>query len=318
MKTLTYLTSVVWLFITKLINVFVMADLSLYFCNEQNSVVMKKVLVGVMVVIVFFTACEESKEILNEILDDSLTTEEIVEGLKKALDTGIGTSVTSASATDGYLKNEIIKVLLPQEVKDLQSLVDTGSADVLGLFDVKYSTIMEVYVAATPGLDTDPFEQLVIAMNRGAESAATKALPIFGNALTTMSFTDALGILQGGETAATAYFVTNTSSDLQVAFRPDVKNALDQTKANEIYSSLAGFLNYSYKTSFLGLSYDVNVSDYIGQTLPTSIDEYATEKAVGGLFHLVGEEEKKIRANPLDYVSAIIQKVFGSDAAKGI
>lgn len=272
---------------------------------------MKRIWIGLLA-ISLFVACDELDQILNE----DLTTAEIVEGLKEALSTGISTSVTSASAADGYLKNEIIKVLLPDEVAALQETVTTGSFTKLGV-TIKYQTIMDVYVAATPGLDTDPFEELIVAMNRGAESAATKAKPIFKDALTSMSFADALEILQGNDSSATSYFQTNTQTALKDAFLPDVTDALNQTKANAIYSDVAGFLNYTYETSILGVPVRLKVSDFLEQTIPESIDEYATEKAIGGLFHLVGQEEKKIRANPLDYVSAIIQKVFGSKEANG-
>src|SRR5690606_3676279 len=113
----------------------------------------------------------------------------------EALDVGLNSSVTSASSVDGYLKNEAIKLILPDEVKALQTTIQNGSINI-GIANVSYQTILNTYVAANPNLDTDPFEELITAMNRGAESAATKALPIFGSALLNMSFTDALSILQ--------------------------------------------------------------------------------------------------------------------------
>lgn len=255
----------------------------------------------------FFVSCDE----LDDILDLGLTDEEIVEGLKEALDTGLDSAVTSGSAVDGYLKNEAIKVLLPEEVTKLQSEIETG--DVLG---ISYQTILDAYVATNVNIDSDPFEELVVAMNRGAEKAATKATPIFVDAITSMSFTDALGILQGGETSATDYFKTKTSTSLITAFQPDIKTALGETAATDIYSGVVSFLNWKYKPNFL---VSVEVSDFIGTDLdlPETLDEYATTKAVDGLFHLVGEEEKKIRKNPLQYASNIIQKVFTSEEANG-
>ncbi|PIB35322.1 hypothetical protein BFP72_07880 [Reichenbachiella sp. 5M10] len=258
-------------------------------------------------------SCEEAEKFF----DTGLTEQEIAEGLKTALQQGVDSSTVSASSVDGYLKNEIIKILLPEEVAELQDLVQHGSASVLGV-NVKYSTIMEVYVAANANIDQDPFEELVTAMNRGAESAATKASPIFMSALTEMSIADALGILQGGETAATDYFLERTREQLVEAFQPDLTTALGQTQALELYESIHGFLNYEYEVDLVLTSQTIAVKDYIQQDIPESIEGYATEHAVDGIFYLIGEEEKKIRANPMDYVSAIIQKVFGSSEAQAV
>lgn len=266
----------------------------------------------VAVLAFLFVSCDE----LDEILDLGLSDEEIVEGLKEALDTGLDSAVTSGSSVDGYLKNEAIKVLLPEEVTKLQSEIASGS--VAGV--ISYQDLLDLYVATNPNIDTDPFDELVVAMNRGAERAATKATPIFVDAITSMSFTDALGILQGGETAATDYFKTNTSSALITAFQPDIKTALGETAATDIYAGVVDFLSWEYEETVLGIPVvSVEVNDLIGTdlNLPETLDEYATTKAVDGLFHLVGEEEKKIRKNPLEYASDIIQKVFGSDEATG-
>lgn len=272
---------------------------------------LSKILFGAAIVAIGFTSCDEVSDVLNVGLTDS----EIVEGLKTALNAGTDSSVVSANKLDGYLKNEAIKILLPPEVQTLKNTVDNGSID-LGITTIPYQTLMDAYVLVAPNVDTDPFEELITAMNRGAENAADKAKPIFVSAITGMSISDGLGILQGGETAATEYFQTNTSTALVTAFTPDITTALGNTKALDIYSDIQGFMNYSYDTG-IPLVGSINVADYIdlGVTLPESIEGYATEKAVGGMFYLVGEEEKKIRADPFAYVSDIIQKVFSSPEA---
>ncbi len=247
-----------------------------------------------------------------------LTDQEITQGLKEALKVGLNTSVSTASKQDGYLKNEVIKLLLPPEVQQLQDKINTGSVKMLnGAINVPYTKILDAYVKLNPNLKSDPFDELLVAMNRGAESAAKKATPIFKDALLSMTVNDALGILQGGQTSATEYFNRKTKAQLIAAFQPEVKNALEQTKALDIYESTADFVNFEYKVDYMISSYTLKMSDYLGMTLPESIDGYATEKAVDGLFYLIGEEEKKIRANPYSYASTIIQKVFGSDEAKG-
>lgn len=261
--------------------------------------------------------CAELKSIIDQNL--GLSNQEIVAGLKKALDVGLDKSVTSASSVNGYLKNEAIKLILPQKVKSLQEEINTGSVSLLnGTIRVPYSKMLDTYVALDANLEEDPFNELVVAMNRGAEQAAKKAVPIFGSAIRNMSFTDALGILQGGDRAATDYFYVKTKNSLQAAFQPEIKNALGDTKATAIYGSVAKFVNYEYEVNYLINTYTVDVSDYLKtKELPATLDGYATDKAIDGLFYLIGNEEKKIRANPMDYTSTIIRKVFSSEEAKG-
>ncbi|UXX78584.1 DUF4197 domain-containing protein [Reichenbachiella carrageenanivorans] len=275
---------------------------------------MRLTLIAAVVSLSFvFISCDELEDALNQ----DLSNDDIVAGLKEALDTGIDSAVTSGSAVDGYLKNELIKVLLPEEVKKLQAEIETGSIN-LAVTSVSYQTILDAYVKTNPKIDNDPFDELVTAMNRGAEQAASKAKPIFVSAIKNMSFTDALNILQGDETAATDYFKSTTSAALITAFQPDIKTALGETAATDIYAGVVSFLNWEYKVSGL-IPIEVKVNDYIGKNLdlPESLDEYATTKAVDGLFYLVGEEEKKIRKDPFGYASDIIQKVFSSDEAQG-
>lgn len=270
-----------------------------------------------MLLALFVAGCAELKSIIDQNM--GLTNAEIVDGLKKALDVGLDESVTSASAVNGYLKNKAIKLLLPPEVKKLKKELDNGSVSMLnGNIKVPYSKILDTYVSLDPNLKEDPFDELVVAMNRGAEKAAKKAVPIFGSAIRNMSFSDALGILQGGDRAATDYFYGKTKTDLTTAFKPEIADALVETKATSIYSSVAKFVNYEYEVNYLINTYTIDVSDHLKtKELPESLDGYATEKAIDGLFYLIGNEEKKIRANPMDYASAIIRKVFSSDEAKG-
>lgn len=250
----------------------------------------------------FFISCDVVDQIAATL---PLTDAEIVEGLKEALDVGLGTSVTSASSVDGYLQNEIIKILLPSEVADLQNKIQTES-----VAGVPLQTIYDLYISVEND-GNDLFDELTTAMNRGAESAADKALPIFGNAITNMSISDGLTILEAGGTSATDFFYDQTNVALFEAFNPDVKSALDATGANQIYTTTVGFLNYEYDPLGLGITV-ITPNDFLNIDLPESIDEHATNKAIDGLFHLIGEEEEKIREDPFAWGSAIIEKVFGS------
>lgn len=249
-----------------------------------------------------FVSCELFEDTTNPLSEG-----EIIQGLKEALNIGLGNSVTSASSVDGYLQNEVIKILLPDEVKDLQNKIETES--IAGI--VPLSVVYDAYIDLEND-GNDLFEELVTAMNRGAENAADKALPIFGDAITSMTFDDARGILNGDNTAATNYFYEETNVELFEAFNPDVKTALDNTGAVQIYTDVVAFLNYEYDPTGLGLT-TVSPSDVLDVELPANIDEYATNKAIDGLFHLVGEEEQKIREDPFKWGSAIIERVFGSN-----
>ncbi|WP_436515497.1 DUF4197 domain-containing protein [Ekhidna sp. To15] len=247
-----------------------------------------------------------------ELFDDAinplpLSESEIIQGLKEALSIGLDNSVVSASDPGGYLQNEAIKILLPTEVTDLQSKIQTESIGGI----VPLSVVYDAYIDLEND-GNDLFDELITAMNRGAENAADKALPIFGNAITSMSIDDARGILDGNNTAATSYFYEETNVALFQAFSPEVKTALEGTGAIQIYTDVVGFLNYEYDPTGLGLT-TVSPNDVLNINLPEDIDEYATEKAVDGLFFLVGEEEKKIRDDPFAWGSAIIERVFGSD-----
>ncbi|WP_420316228.1 DUF4197 domain-containing protein [Ekhidna sp.] len=262
----------------------------------------KSFLLVIVVVGCSLVSCELFDETTNP-----LSESEIIEGLKEALNIGLENSVNSASSTGGYLQNEVIKILLPEEVTELQNKIQTESIGGI----VPLSVVYDAYINIENG-GNDLFEELITAMNRGAESAASKALPIFGDAILNMSFDDARGILNGGETAATDFFQSTTSDALFTAFNPDVKEALDATGANQLYTSTVSFLNYEYDPTGLGFN-TVSPSDVLSVELPESIDEYATTKAIDGLFFLVGEEEKKIREDPFAWGSSIIERVFGSN-----
>lgn len=249
-----------------------------------------------------FSSCDTLDQVTSAL---PLTDAEIVEGLKEALSIGLDNSVVSASAADGYLENEIIKILLPEEVSQLQNTIQTES-----VAGIPLSTIYNLYIDVE-NQGNDLFSDLTTAMNRGAESAASKALPIFGSAITNMSFSDALAILDGDETAATDFFYEQTNQALFEAFNPDVKSALDATGANQIYTTTVGFLNYEYDPTGLGIV-TISPNDFINADLPASIDEHATNKAIDGLFFLIGEEERKIRDDPFAWASSIIERVFGS------
>ena len=139
-------------------------------------------------------------------------------------------------------------------------------------------------------------DELVLTMNRAAEAAVPEAKTLFIDAVKKMTVQDAKGILTGGNTAGTEYFKRATSEPLRGKFLPIVANATKKVRVAEKYNEFAG------KGAKFGL---VKKED-------ANLDSYVTQKALDGLFYMVAEEEKKIRANPVQAGSDILRKVFGA------
>lgn len=202
---------------------------------------------------------------------DSLSKNDIVRGLKEALRVGIGNGATKASITDGFLKNELIKIMVPPEARKVES------------------TLRQMGM----GKQVDRF---VLSLNRAAEDAAKKSKPIFFSAITSMTITDALSILKGQDDAATLYLKKTTGNELFKTFYPVVDSTLKLNNATKYYADLVNTYNK------IPLVQKVN----------PDIKQYATQKAIDGLFILVAQEEKKIREDPAARVTDILKKVFGS------
>ena len=139
-------------------------------------------------------------------------------------------------------------------------------------------------------------DELVLTMNRAAEAAVPQAKPLFVDAIKKMSFQDAKGILTGGNTSATDYFKRTMSEPLREKFSPIVAQSTKKVQLAEKYNE------YAAQGAKFGL---VKKED-------ANLDSYVTQKTLDGLFFMVAEEEKKIRANPLAAGSDIIKRVFGA------
>lgn len=145
----------------------------------------------------------------------TLSDSKIASGLKEALQVGAGNAVKLTGHPDGYFGNDVIKILLPKNLRPIEK----------GLRAVGYG----------PKVD-----EFVLSMNRAAESAAPAARKIFGDAILSMSFDDARKILSGGDTAATDYFKSKTTDQLTAAFRPVVEKTMDQNGVTQQYKRLVG------------------------------------------------------------------------------
>ncbi len=133
-------------------------------------------------------------------------------------------------------------------------------------------------------------------MNRAAEQAVPLARDLLVNAVKTMSVTDAKNILTGGDTSVTRFFEDKTRSPLSTSFLPVVTKATENVGLADKYNRVAG------KAQDMGL---VKKED-------ANIEQYVTRKALDGLYTIIGEEEKKIRKDPVGTGSALLGKVFGA------
>jgi Protein of unknown function (DUF4197) len=138
-------------------------------------------------------------------------------------------------------------------------------------------------------------DELVTAMNRAAEAAVPEARVLLVQTVKSISVEDALKIVKGGETSVTQFFADKTRDPLGLKFLPIVTTATEKVKLADKYNKVAG------QAQGLGL---VKKED-------ANIQQYVTRKALDGLYWMIGEEEKKIRKDPVGTGSAILKKVFG-------
>ena len=140
-----------------------------------------------------------------------------------------------------------------------------------------------------------PVDEFIMSMNHAAEKAAPKAASYFGDAIKGMSVEDARKILSGGDTAATDYFKSKTSAKLYDEFKPSVSASMNQVGVTQKYEAM------------------MDKIPAVPFAKPESVDlnHYVTTKALDGLFHMVGQEEQKIRTNPVAQTTDLLKKVFG-------
>jgi len=202
---------------------------------------------------------------------DSLSNRDAVAGLKAALEKGSLAAVGLLGRTDGFFANDKVKIPLPESLRRYEKLMRNFGMG-------KYA------------------DELILAMNRAAETAVPEAKALFVDAVRKMTVEDAKGILTGGETAGTEYFRRATSEPLRKRFLPIVQAATKKVKLAEVYN------RYAEKGVQFGLI----------SKEQADLDEYVAQKALDGLFYMVGEEERKIRKDPVKAGSDIIRRVFGA------
>lgn len=175
---------------------------------------MKKIVL-LLVATTIFSGCAELQQVVDQLPQGTvgLSQLDIANGLKEALDNGIDKQVSKLTATDGFFKNEAVKILLPQELQTV---------------DTKLRQI---------GLSSLADEGLKV-INRAAEDAVKEATPIFVSAVKNMTFTDAKNILMGNNKAATTYLETSTSNALYAKFNPVIKNSFTKVGADKVWTNI--------------------------------------------------------------------------------
>ncbi|PRY89234.1 DUF4197 domain-containing protein [Mongoliibacter ruber] len=201
-----------------------------------------------------------------------LTQEEVSQGLKEALIQGISKGADQASETDGFFGNDMIRILLPEDARRVEN------------------TLRQI------GLGSE-VDRALLAINRGAESAAKEAKPIFINAIRQLTIQDAFNLLQGDQDAATTFLRRTTEDQLIALFQPKIEESLNQVGATRFYGDIANTYNAIPLTN---------------RSIDPDLNAYVTDKAIDGLFKLIEEEEKNIRENPLQRTSALMRRVFAA------
>ena len=202
-----------------------------------------------------------------------LDTKTITAGLKEALQVGVQRAVDQASAEGGYAENQQIHISLPDK---LDSMANTLRRVGLG----------------------GQVNTLEKKMNLAAEEAASKATPVFVDAIKGMSFADAREILNGGDTAATDYLRGTTLDELTKLYTPTVNKHLQSVGVVDLYNQL----HERYKALPLAPSLDFKPTDYV------------TGEALDGLFALLAQEEQKIRADPAARTTDLLKQVFAAES----
>jgi hypothetical protein len=198
--------------------------------------------------------------------------ENVVNGLKEALKVGAGNAVDVVSKLDGFYGNELIKILMPEKLRDVEKLLRKAGMDKL-------------------------VDDFVLSMNRAAEKAASSAADLLIGAITEMNIEDALNILQGEDNAATLYFQDKTSEQLSATFKPIIETAMAEVGVTNLYQKLEDTV-----TGLVPLG--------LGDLLDIDVSQYVTDKALDGLFTMLADEEKKIRENPEARVTELLQQIF--------
>lgn len=214
------------------------------------------------------------KSLFEDTIDDefstSLSSAEIVAGLKEALSKGTRSAINRLGRLNGFYGNPVVRIPLPDSLRTAESTLRTLGQDKL-------------------------VNEFVLSLNRAAEKAVPETLTIFTRTIRNMSIADAREILHGPDDAATQYFRRQSSAQLEERIEPIVSEATSAVGVTARYKDMVSELG------FMSSVIDLDQFD---------IDHYVTEQAIAGMFTMISEEEKRIRENPAARTTELLKKVF--------
>ncbi len=214
-------------------------------------------------------------------------------GLKEALGLGVNQAISLLGKDGGFLNNSAVKIPLPSSLQSVARIAEKAGG--------------KTYV-----------DELIKTMNTAASKAVPKTAEILGKTISNMSIEDAKSIASSKGTATTDYFKSKSSTQLLEAIMPIIKESAKENKVLSSYQTLTG-LYQSNKDSIPGGNLLSQASSAaksfgMGDALPNDnedIETYIGRKTLDGLFYMIGEKEKALRANPLSSGSKMIQDIFG-------
>lgn len=243
---------------------------------------------GVMDNVVNSDSTNKTNTNVNTNLSDSTVTS----GLKEALKVGVNYAVKELGSSNGYLNNSLVKIPLPDNLAKVETLLRSAGGNEMA-------------------------DNLINSMNKAATAAAPKTAEIFVNAIDKMSLQDAQNILAGDKNAATNYFKTNTTDSLKKMIAPIIQNTMKENQVASYYDMANNFYKTNAKgvvenSEVMGLAKSFGVDSYLPGSSDQSLDEYVTEKAIGGLFTMIAQKEAEIRTNPVAQTTSLLKQVFGN------
>ena len=210
--------------------------------------------------------------------DASLSERDAAGGVKEALAQGVDRAVRQLGKPDGFFRDQAVKILVPEKMRKAgETLRKVGA-----------------------GKHVDAFE---LSMNRAAEQAVPAAAGILSDAVRQMTLRDAIGLVRGSDTSATDFFRRTSEQKLFDAFRPIVAK---QTQATGVTRKYKDFTKKNGGTMAMLLGGDSGSAN-AGNV---DLDDYVTREAIDGLFHVIAEQERRIRQDPAARTSELLRRVF--------
>ncbi len=234
---------------------------------------MKKFIIPIALISFGLTNCTGLQQVADSlpgILENtSLGQTQIAAGLKEALQQGVDKQVVNLTKTNGFYNNSLVKIGLPSELQKVEK----------ALRDVGLGSLAD---------------EGIKVLNTAASNAVKEATPIFVDAITSMTISDATNILMGNKDAATQYLMKSTKASLYKKFNPVIKSSFTKVGADKVWS------NIITKYNALPLVKDVN----------PDLTDYVTQEALNGVYTMIEKEEANIRTNVSARSTNLLKSVF--------